>query len=63
VRFFDVAPDGADRVLDRRSYKDFAPTELVAQRLAKADMSRRRPGEGGACDETGPRLMSKSGAV
>ena len=34
-------------------YKDFAPTGLVALRLS----------EGGACDETGPRLISKSGPI
>jgi hypothetical protein len=31
---FDVAPNGADRLLDCRSYKDFAPTELVSRPFA-----------------------------
>ena len=33
----DVAPSGADRVINRRSYKDFAPTELVASKVARVD--------------------------
>jgi hypothetical protein len=42
---FDAAPNGADRGVHRRCYKDFAPTELGDR---SAESARRIPGAPGA---------------